>query len=67
MKKKSTLKHEQIEVRVAHPMPALIPESEKWLYDNPTALASVRKGLADAAAGRTVYLGSFAKYLDTNE
>ncbi len=61
MKKKSTSK------RVAHPVPASIPESEKWLYDNPTALASVRKGLADAAAGRITYLGSFAKYLDSNE
>lgn len=60
MKKKSTRKRE-------HPGPALIPESEKWLYDNPTALASVRKGLADAAAGRTTYLGSFAKYVDSNE
>jgi hypothetical protein len=63
MKKTST----HNEVPAAHPVPALIPESEKWLYANPAALAGVRKGLADAAAGRTVYLGSFAKYVDSNE
>lgn len=48
-------------------MPALIPESEKWLYDNPTALAIVRKGLVDAVAGKTTYLGSFAKYVGSSE
>lgn len=31
-----------------------IPESEAWLYENPAALASVRKGLQQARAGRTV-------------
>ncbi len=55
------------EAATAFPAPAVIPESEKWLYDNPAALASVRKGLADAAAGRTVKLGSFAKYVDSDE
>jgi predicted transcriptional regulator len=63
MKKKSAQEHERDEKRIAH----TVPESDKWLYDNPTALASVRKGLADAAAGRTVSLGSFAKYLDSNK
>jgi hypothetical protein len=29
-----------------------IPASEIWLFDNPRALASVRRGLSDAAKGR---------------
>jgi hypothetical protein len=29
-----------------------IPASEIWLFNNPKALASVRRGLADAARGR---------------
>ena len=29
-----------------------IPASEAWLFNNHEALASVRRGLADAAAGR---------------
>lgn len=39
-----------------------IPAREKWLFENPEAVASVRRGLADAKAGRTQSLGSFAKY-----
>jgi hypothetical protein len=41
-----------------------VPASEAWLYRNPKALASVRRGLADASAGRTKSLGSFARYAD---
>jgi hypothetical protein len=44
-----------------------IPASEAWLYRNPKALASVRKGLADAAAGRTKSLGSFARYVEEDD
>ena len=29
-----------------------IPASEIWLFNNPEALASVRRGLSDAAQGR---------------
>ena len=29
-----------------------IPASEAWLFKNPDAIASVRRGLADAAKGR---------------
>jgi hypothetical protein len=29
-----------------------IPASEVWLFDNPSAIASVRRGLSDAANGK---------------
>jgi hypothetical protein len=29
-----------------------VPASEVWLFNNPKALASVRRGLSDAAQGR---------------
>jgi hypothetical protein len=37
-----------------------IPVYESWLFENPSALRSVRRGLADSAACRTQDLGSFA-------
>lgn len=39
-----------------------IPAREKWLYENKEAIACVRRGLADAKAGRVKSLGSFAKF-----
>jgi hypothetical protein len=39
-----------------------IPADERWLYENPKALESVRRGLADSKVGRIVSKGSFAKY-----
>ena len=39
-----------------------IPVSETWLYENPPALASVKKGLRESAEGKSVYRGSFAKH-----
>jgi hypothetical protein len=39
-----------------------IPAGERWLYENPKALESVRRGLADSKAGRVLSMGSFAKY-----
>jgi hypothetical protein len=39
-----------------------IPEAERWLYENPQALASVRRGIADAKAGRLTKV-SFKKGL----
>lgn len=36
---------------VLEPMKA-IPEREAWLYQNPKALASVKRGLKDAAEGK---------------
>ena len=40
-----------------------IPAEERWLWENKGALESVRRGIADAKAGRVVSLGSFKKYL----
>jgi hypothetical protein len=39
-----------------------IPAYEAWLFENKPALASVKRGLAQSGAGKTVNLGSFAKY-----
>jgi len=41
----------------------VIPESQVWLFKNKTALQSVKKGLAQAEAQDTAYLGSFAEFL----
>lgn len=41
-----------------------IPAKEKWLFDNPKALAKVRQGLEDSAEGRTYNKGSFSQYLE---
>jgi hypothetical protein len=41
-----------------------IPASEAWLYRNPKALEAVRRGLQEAAEGKAVAIGSFAKYVD---
>jgi len=39
-------------VAVSFDPQVLIPASEAWLFRNPKALASVKRGLADAAEGR---------------
>ena len=39
-----------------------VPVYETWLFENKSALASVKRGLADSAAGRTKNLGSFAAH-----
>lgn len=39
---------------------AEIPARERWLFENPEALRRVKKGLAEAEAGRTLSLGSFS-------
>lgn len=41
-----------------------IPASEAWLYRNPKALAAVRRGLEEAAEGKSAPIGSFAEYAD---
>ena len=44
-----------------------IPASEAWLYRNKRALASVRRGLSQAAEGQAKVVGSFAAYADDDE
>ncbi len=39
-----------------------IPAAELWLYENPQALASVKRGVRESAAGTRVYRGSFARH-----
>src|SRR5471032_1850517 len=39
-----------------------IPASEVWLYRNRKALSSLRRGLAEAAAGNARVIGSFARH-----
>lgn len=41
-----------------------IPAREAWLFKNPQAIESVKKGLEDSAAGRVSKRGSFAKYAE---
>jgi hypothetical protein len=39
-----------------------IPAREKWLFDNPTVLRQVQKGIDDAAKGK-VFKKDFSEYL----
>jgi hypothetical protein len=39
-----------------------VPASEVWLFENASALASVKQGLRESAEGKSVYRGSFAKH-----
>jgi len=41
-----------------------IPASEKWLFDDKISLKKIRRGLADAKAGKLKPRGGFAKYAD---
>jgi hypothetical protein len=44
--------------------PHAIHPEESWLYKNPKALASVRRGLRQSANGKRYNLGSFVQYAD---
>src|SRR5579862_7669306 len=48
-------------------IPADVPERERWVYENPEVLASLKRGLKQAAEGDTYYLGDFSKYLDDKD
>jgi hypothetical protein len=41
-----------------------IPAREAWLFENPVALASVRKGLEDAAAGKIRKRADFSSFAE---
>ena len=41
-----------------------IPARERWVWDRPELLDSIRRGIEQAAAGDLHDLGSFKKYAD---
>jgi len=44
-----------------------IPAREKWLFENQTALRSVRRGLEQSSHDEIVERGSFAKFADEED
>ena len=44
-----------------------VPFSEKWLFENEEARDSIKRGLKQSADNKTVYKGSFEKYLDEDK
>lgn len=48
--------------------PEQIPEQEKWLFENPEALAGVRRGIMQSKEGQTVPAREdFTKYINDEE
>lgn len=54
----------EISVKVPQAEKSGLAEHEKWLYENRDAMASVKRGLEDLAAGRTHKRRSYAEYAD---
>jgi len=44
-----------------------IPSREKWLFENPKALASVKQGLHDSEAGDVSFRGSFSQFANESD
>ncbi|MDB5038632.1 MAG: Uncharacterized protein JWQ35_2160 [Bacteriovoracaceae bacterium] len=44
-----------------------IPAREKWLFENKSALESVKRGLSQSTQRETRSRGSFSKYLNEKE
>lgn len=61
--KESNTSHKQDEQHciLLSPM-AEIPARERWLFENPEALAKVREGLQQAGQGKVHDLGDFSQY-----
>jgi hypothetical protein len=45
----------------------VLAERERIVHENPELAQQIREGVEEAEAGQTVYLGSFAQYLDDEE
>jgi len=43
--------------------PSVDPDREQLLHEDPELITQIQEGIAEAEAGQTVYLGSFAQYL----
>lgn len=44
-----------------------LPYSEKWLFENQHVLDSVKRGLKQSSDKKTIYKGSFTKFINEDE
>lgn len=44
-----------------------LPYSEKWLFENQQVLDSVKRGLKQSSDKKTIYKGSFAKFINEDK